>query len=328
VAKAVTAAQAKLPQRPEHAAHVQQSVQKPRVVAQARPVSGLPPQPTATHVKSSVAAVQMRPAAPPAAAPHVRRSLAAAQRPAPPGQVQRKISPVVQRTTIALSYEGETDESRTAILNDATAFHNAHGTGRLIDQDGTVVAGMADPQDTRIDIFAHGNQAEVGDHTPQAMAAFLLHHPQRPQRLENVVIHACESASLHPDTGEIYSHRLYRELVVEHAHYVEVTGHAGRTFTDQTGQSRVLIDENQELAYRQALAQALAGQGNRTTVENQFLRPAGERRRTFGFDPWEPDGNMYGATRQETIDNLNWIRTETESPDPIPAAGLPYHTPL
>jgi hypothetical protein len=276
----------------------------------------------------------MRAAVPPSIAPHVQGSLASARKPAShiPAPVrhdahrlvQTKSSKVVQRTTIALSYDGESEDSQEKILEDATAFHNAHGTGRLIDQSGNVT-GVGDVNETRIDVFAHGNQAEVGDYTPEQMAVFLLNHQYRPRDLEGVVIHACESASLHPGTGKIYSHRLHREMIVQHARYVEVTGHAGRTFTDSTGQSRVLIDNDQELAYRQALAEALAGLRDRGEVEDEFLRPVGQGRLTFGFDAWEEEGNMYGQTRQETIDNLEWIRTETESPASITVVELPYH---
>ena len=245
----------------------------------------------------------------------------------PPASVPQKgCCGAVQRATITMKYTGESDESYDDIISDARKFHAAHGTGILYDaENDNVLDDNNIDDDTHIDVFAHGNSGQVGDHSPEQLRTFLNSKLGKlgVQTIESVKLHSCDSNADPGDGTKRFAQRMFQGYLDE-LHMVEVSGFDGHAVTDSSGTSRVLKNPAQEQAYRRAMKPRVGVPFDANAVETQYLKGEGTGMGSYGYDEASeylegivPLKNAWtvGAIRTQLNARREWLQEEDEAPD-------------
>ena len=182
---------------------------------------------------------------------------------------------IVQRLSYAIKHPNENKESYDDILADATkggdfpVVKEANEFKKVNDQGRTV------------NIYAHGNQADVGGMNPIQLASHLKKDCGMLATVRSVILHSCMSAVPDPrekeaSFGMTYAEQLHEELLKLHDHHAEVTGQEGLAFTDSKGHTRVLKEGKQENDYKHARDKARAKNNEQEVqqVEDEYLKEA------------------------------------------------------
>ncbi|HEY6351121.1 MAG TPA: hypothetical protein VI636_17085 [Candidatus Angelobacter sp.] len=232
----------------------------------------------------------------------------------------------VQRATITMKYTGESDESYGDIISDAKKFHAAHGTGILYDAENDAeLANNNTDDDTHIDVFAHGNSGQVGDHNPDELRTFLNSKLGKlgVQTIESVKLHSCDSNADPGNGTKRFAQRMF-EGYLDELHMVEISGFEGHAVTDSGGASRVLKDPAREQAYRRAMKPRVGVPFDANAVETQYLEDEGTGMGSYGYDEASeylegivPLQNAWtvGAIRTQLNARRKWLQEEDEVPD-------------
>jgi hypothetical protein len=223
------------------------------------------------------------------------------------------------------------------MVEEATRFHRSGGTGQLFDDDNDrIIEGTADNTDTHVDVFAHGNQAQVGDYDVSGLKTALGRWKDTLSlaAIHSVTLHSCESGTEHPTSGRRYGDLLH-ESFREGQEYVDVTGFSGETVTDRTGATRVL-KEGKKLKEWNRQSRLLEGEAL-GILEDDYLEPEGTGKIRFGdqaLDMYSAPADPYGDPEEErakrveeTRKQLSWIKTEMEVPEEIVIGGRPTQLP-
>jgi hypothetical protein len=153
------------------------------------------------------------------------------------------------------------------LVEDATAFKAA-------DKDGQ----------TELNVFGHGNQADIGGKAPSKFAEHLLDDCEMPPSIRTITLHSCMSGVPdprrgNPSFGKTYAEQLHAALLGRF-HSTDVKGQKGLAFTDSTGATRVLKTDKNEDNYKRARNHAV-GRDAKIAVENEYLLPADKSSQTW-----------------------------------------------
>lgn len=207
---------------------------------------------------------------------------------------------VVQRMTYAVKHPKDTPKNWEEVQGDAERFNDPP---LVYDEDEFKENKEGEEA---LNIFGHGNQADVGGMTPGRLAIHLLDECEMPGSIRTITLHSCMSGM--PDTrrgeptfGKTYAEQLHAALL-KRFQSTSVTGQKGLAFTDSTGTTRVLKPGKDEDKYKRDRDRA-EGEDAKRAVEDEYLLPFDESNQTWTA---VDEDNPFMETHEKVEENELW----------------------